>query len=326
MKFCIYGSGAIGGSMAARLFTAGVETSVVARGAQLEAIRANGLVCEAPDKRYGGKMPASDNPADLGKQDVVIVGVKAHGVSAIVDGLKALLHEETAIVYALNGIPWWYFYGAGGAQEGKRLDRLDPGGRLWDEVGIARSVGCVLNFPSTLVAPGVTKQIMTVNNVSIGEPKGGDSARLRAIDKALTDAGFKIQSKNPIRDEVWSKLHRLLPTSALATLTMSSAGAVASAPELRATFIGAMKEITALAAAYGSALPEDYEARIEAQKPLPHRPSMLQDLEAGRSMEVDAQFTAVQDLAQAAGVAIPTLDVVIGLVRARALTAGLYNA
>lgn len=326
MKFCIYGAGAIGGSIAARLFTAGVETSVVARGAQLEAIRANGLFCEAPDKRYGGKMPASDNPADLGKQDVVIVGVKAHGVPAIVDGLKALLHDDTAVVYALNGIPWWYFYGTGGAKEGRRLERLDPGGRLWDEVGIARSIGCVLNFPSTLTAPGVIKNILAVNNIAIGEPKGGDSARLRTIDKALTEAGLKIQSKNPIRDEVWVKLHRLLPTSALATLTMSSAGGVASAPELRTTFIGAMREITALAAAYGSMLPEDYEARIDAQKPLPHRPSMLQDLEAGRSMEVDAQLTAVQDLAQAAGVAVPTLDILIGLVRARARTAGLYDS
>jgi 2-dehydropantoate 2-reductase len=325
MKICIYGAGAIGGSIAARLLKAGVETSVVARGEHLAAIRAGGLFCEAPDGRFGGKLPASDNPSDLGKQDVVIVGVKAHGAPGIVDGLKALLHDQTAVVYALNGIPWWYFHGAGGAQEGKKLDRLDPGGRLWNEIGVDRAVGCVLNYASSVIAPGVVRQLAAVNNIAIGEPKGGDSARLRDIAAALRAAGFTVEAASPIRLEVWAKLRRLLPTSTLTTLTMMTAGGVASSAELRATFLLAMTEINALAAAYGYALPQDFEARIDAQRPLAHRPSMLQDLEAGRSMEVDAQLAATQHMAEAAGVAIPTLDVLIGLVRARARAAGLYN-
>lgn len=324
MKFCIYGAGAIGGSIAGRLLGAGVETSVVARGEHLKAIRANGLYCEAPDGRFGGKLPASDNPADLGKQDVVVIGVKAHGVPPIVDGLKALLHEKTAVVYALNGIPWWYFHGAGGAPEGRRLERLDPGGRLWDEIGVARAVGCVLNYASSVVAPGVVRQLAAVNNIAIGEPKGGETARLKDIAQALRAAKFTVEASSPIRLEVWAKLRRLLPTSTLTTLTLMTAGEIAASAELRPIFISAMKEINALAAAHGYELPQDFEARIDAQRPITHRPSMLQDLEAGRSMEIDAQLTATQELAQAAGVPIPTFDVLIGLVRARARTAGLY--
>lgn len=326
MKFCIYGAGAIGGSIAARLVHAGCATSVVARGDNLKTIRANGLYCEAPDGRFGGKLPASDNPSDLGKQDVVVVGVKAHGVPPIIDGLKTLLHDGTTVVYALNGIPWWYFHGAGGAQEGRQLERLDPGGRLWNEIGVARAIGCVLNYASSLVAPGVVRQLAAVNNIAVGEPKGGDSARLRDIAQALRAAKFTVEASSPIRLEVWAKLRRLLPTSTLTTLTLMTAGGVASSAELRPIFVQAMKEINALAAAYGYRLPEDFEARIDAQKPITHRPSMLQDLEAGRSMEIDAQLTATQDLARAAGVAIPTFDVLIGLVRARARTAGLYGS
>ncbi len=139
--------------MAARLLSAGYDTSVVARGAHLAAIKADGLYCEAPDKRYGGKLKASDKPADLGPQDCVIVAVKAHMLKDIAASLKPLLHDKTSIVYALNGIPWWYFHGIGGAQEGKRLDRLDPGGLMWDGVGVRRAIGCTLSYPSSWSDP-----------------------------------------------------------------------------------------------------------------------------------------------------------------------------
>lgn len=326
MKICIYGPGAIGGSIAARLLSAGYETSVVARGAHLAAIKTDGLYCEAPDRRFGGKLRASDNPADLGVQDCVIVAVKAHMLKDIAAPLKSLLHDGTSVVYALNGIPWWYFHAIGGAQEGMRLDRLDPGGQLWDGVGVRRAIGCVLSYPSSVIGPGVVRQLQTVNNVALGEPDGTQSERLAAVTRALIAAGFKVESQSPIRQQVWIKHRRLVPTSLLSTLATMTAGQVASSMDLRPIFRAAMDELSALATAYGFDLPLDFEALIEAQKLLAHRPSILQDLEAGRSMEIDAQFVATQDMARAANVPVPTLDVLIGLVAARARVAGLYGA
>lgn len=325
MKICIYGAGAIGGSMAARLLSAGYDTSAVARGAHLAAIKADGLYCEAPDKRYGGKLKASDNPADLGPQDCVIVAVKAHMLKDIAASLKPLLNDNTSIVYALNGIPWWYFHGVGGAQDGKRLDRLDPGGQMWDGVGVRRAIGCTLSYPSSVIGPGVVRQIMAVNNIALGEPDGTQSERLAAIAQALTAAGFKVESTSPIRQQVWIKHRRLVPTSLLSILATMTAGQVASSMDLRPIWRAALDELGLLAAAYGFDVPLDFEALIEAQKPVPHRPSILQDLEAGRSMEIDAQFVATQDLARAVNVPIPTLDVLIGLAAARARVAGLYG-
>jgi 2-dehydropantoate 2-reductase len=326
MKICIYGAGAIGGSIAARLFSAGYDTSVVARGAHLAAIKADGLYCEAPDKRYGGKLKASDKPADLGPQDCVIVAVKAHMLKDIADGLKPLLHDKTSVVYALNGVPWWYFYSIGGAQDGKRLDRLDPGGLHWDQVGAARAIGCTLSYPASMVGPGLVRQIQATNTIALGEPNGTQSERLEAIAQAIAAAGFKVESKSPIREQVWIKHRRLVPTSLLAILASATAGQVASSADLRPIWRAALDELGALAAAYGFDVPLDFDALVKAQSPVPHRPSILQDLEAGRSMEIDAQFVATQDMARAVNVAIPTLDVLIGLAAARARVAGLYSA
>ncbi len=236
MKICIYGAGAIGGSMAARLLSAGYDTSVVARGAHLAAIKADGLYCEAPDKRYGGKLKASDKPADLGPQDCVIVAVKAHMLKDIAAGLKPLLHDKTSIVYALNGIPWWYFHGIGGAQDGKRLDRLDPGGLQWDHVGAGRAIGCTLSYPASVIGPGLVRQIQATNTIALGEPNGTQSERLEAIAQAMAAAGFKVESKSPIREQVWIKHRRLVPTSLLAILATADGGTggieCGSAPDL----------------------------------------------------------------------------------------------
>lgn len=325
MKIAIYGAGAIGGSIAARLFSAGYEASVVARGAHLAAIKSEGLYCEAPEKRYGGKLKASDNAADLGPQDCVIVAVKAHMLKDIAAGLKPLLHDKTSVVYALNGIPWWYFHAIGGAQEGKRLDRLDPGGLHWDSVGVSRAIGCTLSYPASVISPGVVRQILPVNTIALGEPDGSLSPRLEAIAKAIAAAGFKVDSTGPIREQVWIKHRRLIPTSLLAVLATATAGQVASSMDLRPIWRAALDELGTLAKAYGYDAVVDFDALVKAQSPVPHRPSILQDLDAGRSMEIDAQFLATQDMARAANVAIPTLDVLIGVAAARARVAGLYG-
>jgi 2-dehydropantoate 2-reductase len=325
MKFCVYGAGAIGGAMAARLARAGHETSVVVRGAHLDAIRAQGLRCEAPNESFTMKVAASHNPGDFGAQDAVIVTVKAHTMPAIVPGLKQLLGPKTPVVYAVNGIPWWYFYGAGGAHDGRRIERLDPGGRLWDEIGVERAIGCVLNFPSSVPAPGVVRHSATIYNMSLGEPAGGKSERLDTIADALRAGGFTVETQVPIRNEIWVKIQRLVSTSTITALTSMTVAAASSNPELRPIFRSSMLELGALARAYGVTIDDDIEARLDQQSKVHHRPSMLQDLEAGRSLEIDAQLTVSQELARAAGVEMPTLDLLVALLKGRARQAGLYN-
>jgi 2-dehydropantoate 2-reductase len=170
------------------------------------------------------------------------------------------------------------------------------------------------------------RQIQATNTIALGEPNGTQSKRLEAIAQAIAAAGFKVESKSPIREQVWIKHRRLVPTSLLAILATATAGQVASSADLRPIWRAALDELGALASAYGFDVPLDFDALVKAQSPVPHRPSILQDLEAGRSMEIDAQFVATQDMARAANVPIPTLDVLIGLAAARARVAGLYSA
>jgi 2-dehydropantoate 2-reductase len=195
---------------------------------------------------------------------------------------------------------------------------------LWDEVGVARSIGCAVNFAGDVVAPGVRRRGTTNNSLSLGEPGGGGTVRLRAIAEALRAAGFDITTDIPIRYEVWSKLQRNVGTSTITVLTSLTSGAAAGSTELRGPFRNAMLEVAAIARAYGFEVECDVDAHLDRQSSSRHRPSMLQDLDHGRSMEIDAQFTVPLELARAAGVKTPTLDVLIGLTRARAQQAGLY--
>ncbi len=325
MKVCIYGAGAVGGHLAAKLARSGVDLSVVVRGPHLAAIRARGLRFEGAADRFTVRPAASDDPRDLGPQDVVITAVKASGLPAIAGPIQALLKPATAVVYVANGIPWWYFHGIGGAQEGRRLERLDPGGALWDGVGVGRAIGCVIYSPNDVPEPGVVRATGRADRFVLGEPDGSRSPRVQAIAGLLEAAGFAAPVSDRIRHEVWTKLSANMSASPIVCLTHSNGGEAARNPELRPIYRALSAECAAVAAAYGVTLAADPDAWLDTMRDSTHRASMLQDLEAGRAMEIDAQLVAVQDLARSAGVATPIADVVIALLKHRARLAGLYQ-
>ncbi len=326
MKICVYGAGAIGGSIAGRLARSGAQVSVVARGTHLAAMRERGLQFDTPEDSNVLKIPASDDPTALGPQDVVIAAVKAHQLPAIATGLTGLLHDNTIVLYAINGLPWWYFHKAGGAFEGRRLERLDPGGILWDEVGVDRTIGCVVNLPATVIAPGVVRYEGGNNRLALGELGGEQSVRLTAIADVLRAAGIMIETHRPIRHEVWKKLVLIMVTSPLTILTASPVSMIMRDPDIRDVARRVFAESNALAAAYGFDLDPDIDRTLGARfAHSQHRPSILQDLETGRPMEIDPQITVPLELAHDAGVPVPALDMLAGLVRARARAAGLYD-
>jgi 2-dehydropantoate 2-reductase len=321
-KVCVYGAGAIGGVIAARLASAGVETSVVARGPHLDAIRENGLRVDSPESIPVAKIAASDDPAALGPQDLVIAAVKAHQLPGIVDGLRTLLRADTPIVYAINGVPWWYFHGVGGRREGKRLGRLDPGGRLWDEIGVDRTIGCVVNLGASVSSPGVVDNQGGSKLLALGELDGRQSPRLAEIVGLLRKGGFIVDTNRPIRHYVWAKLARNMTAAPVAVLASAPPAKAICDPVVRAIAQRICAEVCAIGTAYGA--PPLNAAGILATLSS-HRPSLLRDLDSGRPMEIDPLLTVPLELAHEAGVAVPTLEMVSGLVRARARSAGLYG-
>jgi 2-dehydropantoate 2-reductase len=323
MKVCVFGAGAVGGIIAARLASGGAETAVVARGAHLDAIRQNGLRVESPDDIPLARVPASDDPAALGPQDLVIAAVKAHQLPAIVPGLKKLLRADTPVIYAVNGLPWWYFHKVGGAGEGRRIERLDPGGGLWDEIGVDRAIGCVVNLGGSVPSPGVVNNPNGSKRLALGEPGGGLSPRLVEIAETLRKGGLTIATERPIRHEMWSKLVVNMTATPISVLTSSPPGRAAEDAGVKEIARRICDEACAIAVAYGAPRPD--AEKIVAAMPTAHRPSILQDLDLGRPMEIDPQLTVPLDLAHEAGVAVPTLDMLTGLIKARARSAGLYN-
>lgn len=325
MKICVYGAGAIGGVIAARLALSGVTVSVIARGAHLAAIRDGGLRLEVAGKTVVAEVKASDDPGALGPQDVVIAAVKAHQLPGIAEGLTRLLNERTAVVYAVNGIPWWYFHKAGGPNGEKRIALLDPGSHLWERVGVDRTIGCIINFPASVPAPGSVRHGGGNNRIALGELDGSQSPRLGEIAARLREAGFAVDTHRPIREEVWAKLAHVVTVSSIAVLTCAPSALAFPDPAIQQLAHTLYSEIFAIAAAYGSPTDADIKALVAGHRS-PNKPSMLQDLEAGRPMEIDPQITVPVELAREAGVAVPMLEAILGLVRVRATRAGLYGS
>ena len=327
MRICVFGAGAVGGHLATRLAAAGCSVSVVARGAHLAAIRERGLELRIGTETIRAKAHATNDPREIGPQDLVVTSVKAPALSQIVDGLKPLLKADTAVIYALNGIPWWYFHGANGGPD-RRLPLLDPGARLWDEIGVARAIGCVVYTANEVIEPGVIlNRTPARNRLILGEPKGSASNRIAAIADALKTSGMDIQTTPDIRKEIWRKfLIGNMTLSLLASLTGSTADKVVGDPELAQVARKVAEEGKALAARLGVDLSDlDHMAQLApASVPKGNRPSMLQDLERGRPMEIDTMVTVVQDLAREAGVDVPTFSIVAALLKQRARAAGCY--
>lgn len=325
MKICIFGAGAIGGYMAVKLVQAGADVSLVARGPHLAAMRDNGLtLIEEDGQETTVAVRASDDPAELGPQDYVIVTLKAHSVPPVVAKMQPLIGPNTTIVSGVNGVPWWYFHGLEGPYEGTRLASVDPGDAQWNGFGPDRVLGCVVYPAAEVIRPGVIKHIEG-NRFSLGEPDGSKSERATALSQALAAAGLKAPVRPRIRDEIWVKLWGNLSFNPISALTHATLDVLCTDPGTRSVARGMMVEAQEIAEKLGVKFPIDVDRRIDGGAAVgAHRTSMWQDLDAGRPMEIDALVSAVQELGQLTQTPTPTIDTVLALVQLRAKTAGLY--
>jgi 2-dehydropantoate 2-reductase len=325
MKICIFGAGAIGGYMGAKLAQAGADVSLVARGPHLKAMREDGLRLIEESGATTVKVTASDDAADLGPQDYVIVTLKAHSVPPVVSKMQPLIGENTTIVSGVNGVPWWYFHKIGGPLEGTRLETVDPGNAQWDGFGPDRVLGCVVYPAAEVIAPGVVKHIEG-NRFSLGEPDGSKSERALTLSKALADAGLRAPVRPKIRDEIWVKLWGNLSFNPISALTHATLDVLCTDPGTREVARNMMLEAQSIAEKLGVKFPIDVDRRIQGGADVgAHRTSMLQDLDQGRPMEIDALVGSVKELGRVTETPTPTIDTVLALVALRGKIAGLYG-
>jgi 2-dehydropantoate 2-reductase len=326
MRFCIYGAGAIGGYIAVELALAGHDVCVIARGAHLRAIRERGLKLQIEGGERIARLPASDDPGEFGHQDFVICALKAHQAHASAPDFAPLLGPSTAVVTAMNGVPWWYFYKSGGRFEGSRIASVDAGDRQWNSIGPERAIGCVVEPACEIVEPGVVRH-HALKRFILGEPDRSRSPRIAMLSAALIDAGFEAPVRDEVRWNIWLKLWGNVCFNPIAALTGATLDRIIAEPALESLCRTLMLEAKAVNEALGIVVPgEMMERRLAAAGAIAgHKMSMLQDLELGRSLEIDALVGAVQELGRLAGVATPMVDAVLGLIRERGRAAGLYQ-
>jgi 2-dehydropantoate 2-reductase len=325
MKICIYGAGAIGGYLGAELALNGADVTLIARGPHLAAMQENGLRLIKDGEERVAKVTATDDPVAAGPQDYVFVTLKAHSVPPIAEQFAPLFHDETAVVWGVNGIPWWYFYGLEGEHAGRQIECLDPGGVLWEHLGPERMIGCAVYPAAEVPEPGVIQHVEG-DRFSLGEPSGEKTERVQALSAALIDAGFKAPVRPKIRNELWVKLWGNLSFNPISALTHATLETIGSEPGTREIARRMMLEGQAIGEALGVRFAIDVEKRINGAVEVgAHKTSMLQDLERGRPMEIDALITAVQEMGRVVGVDTPYIDAVLALVCQRAREAGCYD-
>ena len=324
MRIAIYGAGAIGGYLGCELARAGTDVTMIARNRTLAAIRENGITLHIDGETRVGRPAATGDPGEAGPQDAVIVAVKADAAPVIAPQIAPMLGSETVVVTATNGVPWWYFHDHGGALAGTRLETVDPGGIQWRTIGPERAIGCVVYPAAEAIAPGVIRHI-SLNRFSLGEPDGSKSDRILRLAGALKTAGFSAPVRPRIRNEIWLKLWGNLSFNPVSALTGATLGQMASDPLVRPVIAAMMAEGQAVGEALGVSFGVTYDKRIDgAGKVGAHRTSMLQDLDAGRKLEIDALVSAVQELGGLVKIDTPTVDIVAALVKMRAQADGLY--
>jgi 2-dehydropantoate 2-reductase len=324
MRICIFGAGAVGSHLAVRLSRAGHDVACVMRGPHLEAVRNNGLKLRVGDSELTAKVCASGDPAQLGPQDLVISTLKATGLPGLVSGIAPLLRQDTAIVFAQNGIPWWYDIGLPPRHPAPPdLAFLDPGGRLRAAISRERIVGGVIFSSNEIVAPGVVQNLSPDRNrLLVGECDDRAGERIAKLRTTLNDAGIESPLVADIREAIWSKLLTNMSLSVLCLLTGQTARAVRNDPAFANVIPHLMEESNAVAQHY---IPE--VKRVTRSGPAPnHKPSLLQDFELGRAMEIDVLVKAPAAFARAARLSTPMLDVIAALATQKARDKGLYAA
>ena len=324
MKLCIVGAGSIGGFIAALMADNGHDVSVVARGAHLEAIRNGGLRLDYDGRRISTKVGASDDPADLGAQDVVIVSVKAPSLPGVLPMLMPLLGLETPIVIAMNGVPWWMFDGFG-AHNGLTLRSVDGDGALARFGNKERLIGCVIHIACDVPEPGLIRH-NSQNRFILGEPDGAVSARVTGLVEAMQAAGIGAEATAEIQQEIWIKLLGNLPFAPISTITGATNDVLAATPDIRRTMLAMFDEAVAVGANFGLRPGMTAEARIDLGGSLiDFKTSTLQDYEQGRPVELDVIVNAVREMGDIAGIDTPTVDIIYALAAQKAALAGLYR-
>ncbi len=325
MRICVYGAGAIGGQLAARLAEGGADVSVIVRGANLVAIRSRGLRIVTPGGEITSRPRATDDPATLGPQDAVLVTTKAQSLGSVAAGIAPLLGPDTPVVFVLNGIPWWYFHAHGGPSDGRQLPVLDPGGKLRETIGPGRVIGGVVYAASEMLEPGVVEVENPNPRLVLGEPDGTMSERVEAIAAPLRAGGVTVDTTDRIRDAIWTKLLGNISSGPVAVLTQSAPKDFHLEPQCTATMMALHAEGQNIARALGCTPKVNMARHMETARAMGHKPSILQDLLLGRPMEIDGLYSTPLELARMAGVATPTLDLMVALVKVRARAAGLYD-
>lgn len=325
MKLCVFGAGAIGGHIGAKLALAGQDVCLIARGPHLEAIRDNGLRLIEPDgSEQVVRLDCSDQPADFGPQDIVFLSTKAYAAPGAVEAMQPLLGPETCVVAAMNGIPWWYFYKLPGPYEDRRIESVDPDGALWTGIGPERVLGTVLWAAAEMREPGVIRHT-SGTRMPLGEPDGTRSDRALGLAKILTGAGLKSPVRTDIRSEIWLKLWGNLAFNPVSVLTHATLRDMAEDDGVRPVIHRMMVEAQSVAEVLGIHFAVDVDARIQMAGDVgPHLTSTLQDLLAGKPLELDALLGAVVEVAAMTGVPTPTLEMIYGLSVRRAREAGCY--
>ena len=299
------------------LARAGCEVSLVARGPHLAAIQKNGLTLWRDGKSQTYAITATDSAAELGPQDFVLVTLKAYALSGVVADVRKLLGPDTAVVSAVNGLPWWYFHGLDSPNTERPLESVDPGGLIWKGIGPERAIGCVV-YPSVEVPePGVIRHLSD-DKFSLGEPSGERSERVRTLARVFIDAGLKAPVRPRIRDEIWVKLWGNLSFNPLSALTMATLDVLAGDADIRVIARAMMVEAQAVGEKHGIRFAVDVDRRIDAAASVgAHRTSMLQDLDQGRPLEIAALGESVMEVARLVGQPTPTIDLVHALLRQR---------
>ena len=320
-RICVAGAGAIGGYLAARLAGIGAEVSVVVRGRNLEAIRRDGLTLINEDgSEQCAPVRASDDMAALGPQDLVILAMKAHQIAPVIDGLKTLIGPQTLVVTAQNGIPWWYFHGLDSPWRGQRIEAVDPGGLISAALPIERTLGTIVYPAAELVRPGVVR-VIEGNRFPLGEIDGSDSERVRDLAETFREAGLRSPVLKDIRSDIWIKLWGNLSFNPISALTQATLEEIVAFEPTRALAAQMMVEGQAVGEKLGVRFKIGLDKRIAGAGAVgAHKTSMLQDVEAGRELELAALVGSVLELGEITGVPTPTIRQVHALASLLATT------
>ncbi len=324
MKIAVVGMGAVGGFLAARLAAAGFEVAALARGDTLAALRARGLRLLAAGQETSTLVLASDNARELGPQDLVIVALKGPALAAAAQGLQPLLGPQTIVMPAMNGVPWWFLQTGVPGSSAQRLASIDPDGHIEASIPLARVLGCVVHFASSSPQPGVVQHGFG-DRLIVGEAQGGASARTNAVCAALAKAGFTAEASTDIRHDIWFKLWGNMTMNPVSALTNATTDHILDDPLVHGFILRAMEEAAAIGARIGCPITQSGEERMAVTRQLGgFKTSMLQDAQAGRALELDALVSAVHEIGERVGVAMPNIGALLGLTRLMARERGLY--